>query len=53
MFGPHYEVIPVLVLTTASDFFMFFPVGETDTVLPVCSGDMLFNVFNEYIGFLS
>lgn len=52
MFGPDYEVIPVLVLTAASELFRFVPIGETDAVLPVCSGDMLFNVFNEYLGFL-
>ena len=27
--------------------------GRTDAVLPVCSGDMLFNVFDEYLHFLS
>lgn len=52
VFGPAYEVIPVLVLTGAADFFDFCPVGERDMVLPVCSGDMLFNAFNEYLGFL-
>ena len=53
IFGPGYDVIPALVLTAASDLFGFFPVGSTDTVLPVASGDMLFNVFNEYLSFLS
>ena len=53
VFGPSYEVIPVLVLTGAADFFDFCPVGETDMVLPVCSGDMLFNAFDEYLGFLN
>ena len=52
MFGPDYEVIPVLVLTKASERFDFVQIGEADAVLPVCSGDMLFNVFDEYIGFL-
>ena len=52
VFGPDYEVIPVLVLTGAADVFDFCPVGETDMVLPVCSGDMLFNAFDEYLGFL-
>ena len=47
------ELIPVLVLTVAAEFFDFCPVGETDMVLPVCSGDMLFNAFNEYLGFLN
>ena len=53
MFGPDYEVIPVLILTSLQDTFMFEPIGETDAVLPVCSGDMLFNVFDEYLGFLN
>ena len=52
VFGPGYEVIPVLVLTAARDTFQFVPIGKRDAVLPVCSGDMLFNVFDEYLGFL-
>lgn len=52
MFGPAYVVIPILVLTAACDFFEFAQIGKTDAVLPVCSGDMLFNVFDEYLGFL-
>ena len=52
MFGPDYEVIPVLVLTRATELFRFVNIGQADAVLPVCSGDMLFNVFNEYLGFL-
>ena len=53
VFGPDYEIIPVLVLTAASETFRFVPIGGQDRVLPVCSGDMLFNVFDEYIGFLN
>lgn len=53
VFGPRYEIIPVLVLTRAADSFDFVPIGGHDMVLPVCSGDMLFNVFDEYIGFLN
>lgn len=53
IFGPRYEVFPALVLTSASELFEFVPIGMTDMVLPVASGDMLFNVFNEYIGFLA
>ena len=53
MFGPDYEIIPVLVLTTATEMFQFVPIGKSDAVLPVRSGDMLFNVFNEYLGFLT
>ena len=52
IFGPRFNVLPALVLTTASDFFDFVQIGNTDMLLPVASGDMLFNVFNEYLGFL-
>ena len=52
MFGPEYEVIPVLVLTRAAELFHYVGIGDRDAILPVCSGDMLFNVFNEYLGFL-
>ena len=52
VFGPDYEVIPVLVLTTAHELFQFASIGDSDMVLPVCSGDMLFNAFDEYLGFL-
>jgi len=53
LFGPSCEVIPVLVLTKSADLFEFAPIGNTDMVLPVCSGDLLFNVFDEYMGFLT
>ena len=52
VFGPSYEIIPVLVLTAAREFFSFEPIGGRDMLLPVCSGDMLFNVFDEYLHFL-
>ena len=52
LFGPMYDIIPVLVLTRASDQFQFVQVQDKDMIIPVCSGDMLFNVFNEYMGFL-
>ena len=52
VFGPCYEVIPVLVLTSAQELFRFEPIGRRDMLLPVASGDMLFNVFDEYLGFL-
>ena len=42
VFGPEYEVIPALVLTAAKETFDFVPIGESDAILPVCSGDMLF-----------
>ncbi|MBQ8109603.1 MAG: helix-turn-helix domain containing protein [Clostridia bacterium] len=53
VFGPDYEVLPALVLTGAREVFEFRPIGQTGSLLPVCSGDMLFNVFDEYLGFLS
>ena len=53
VFGSRYDVIPALVLTRASDLFTYLPVKGTDAVVPTASGDMLFNVLNEYMGFLS
>ena len=50
---PSLDVIPALVLTRASDLFAFVPIGTSDAVLPVASGDSLFNIFNEYLGFLA
>lgn len=52
VFGPGYDVIPVLVLTRASDLYTYVPLNGTTAELPVCSGDMLFNIFDEYMGFL-
>ena len=52
IFGPDYDVIPVLVLTAASDLYTYVPIGKTTAQLPVCAGDMLFNIFDEYLGFL-
>lgn len=52
LFGADYDVIPVLVLTKASDLYKYVPLGNTSAEIPVCSGDMLFNVFDEYIGFM-
>lgn len=52
LFGPSYEIIPALVLTKAQEMFCFVPVGKKDMLLPVCSGDLLFDLFDEYIGFL-
>lgn len=50
IFGERYDVIPALVLTCAADLFTFAELPGTSGVLPVVSGDMLFNVFEEYIG---
>ena len=52
VFGSDYEVLPALVLTGAKEYFDFCPIGQSGFLLPVCSGDMLFNVFDEYLGFL-
>lgn len=52
LFGPAYDVIPVLVLTRASDLYTYAPLPGTSAEIPVCSGDMLFNIFDEYMGFL-
>ena len=52
VFGSGYNVCPALVLTKAHDYFEFLPIGGSDAVLPVSSGDMLFNILNEYIGFI-
>ena len=53
VFGPKYEVLPALVLTGARELFDFSSIGASGFILPVCSGDMLFNVFDEYLGFLN
>ena len=52
IFGQTHEILPALVLTGSSDLFELVPIGKTDALLPVCSGNMLFNVLNEYMGFL-
>lgn len=52
IFGPDYDVISVLVLTKTADLYTYVPIGESTAQLPVCSGDMLFNIFDEYLGFL-
>jgi len=53
VFGPGYEVLPALVLTGAREYFDFSRIDQSGSLLPVCSGDMLFNVFDEYLGFLN
>ena len=52
LLGEDYDVIPCLVLTTADDLYRHVSLGESDALLPVCSGNMLFNLFDEYMGFL-
>lgn len=53
IFGHEYDVIPVLVLTTAHDRFHYEPIVNSDGILLVCSADMLFNAFDEYLEFLN
>ena len=43
-----YELAP----EQAADLFSEAPIGNTDAILPVCSGDMLFNVLDDYLHFL-
>ena len=52
IFGDSYEVIPALVLTRASDFYSWQEIPGSSLEIPVCSGDMLFNLFDEFLGFL-
>ena len=52
IFGPEYDVISALVLTKTSDLYAWQPLPGSTAQLPVCSGEMLFNLFDEYIGFL-
>ena len=53
VFGHKYDVIPILVLTKTEDLFRYVPIGASDMELPVSSSDMLFSVFDEYLGFLA
>lgn len=53
LFGPAYDVIPVLVLTKAHDLYRYVQLKDTTAEIPVCAGDMLFNIFDEYLGFLN
>ena len=52
LFGKDMDIYPALVLTGASELFEYAQIGKTEYILPVCSGDMLFNVFNEAMSFL-
>lgn len=52
LFGTEYDVIPALVLTKAMDLYTYENLPNTDAAIPVCSGDMLFNLFDEYLDFL-
>lgn len=50
LFGPQMDVIPALVLTNATDLYRYEPLGDTSAEIPVCSGDMVFHVIDEYLG---
>ena len=52
IFGSGYEVIPALVLTRAGDLYTWQQLPGSSAEIPVCSGDMLFNLFDEFMGFL-
>ena len=52
IFGEPYEVIPALVLTRAQDLYSWQQVPGSTAEIPVCSGDMLFNLFDEFMRFL-
>ena len=52
LFGKTTDIYPALVLTGTDELFSFEQIGNTDYTLPVCSGNMLFNVFNEVLCFL-
>ena len=51
--GPSHEVVPALVLTRARELYTHATVTDATGEVPVASRDMLFNVFDEYLGFLA
>ena len=53
LFGPETDVIPALVLTGAEDLYTYRELPGTTAEVPVCSGDMLFNLADEYLRFLN
>ena len=52
IFGDGYEIVPVLVLTKASDLYEDATVSATDAAVHVCSGEMLYNALDFYLGFI-
>lgn len=52
IFGDDYEIIPALVLSRATDLYSWEQLPKSTAEVPVCSGDMLFNLFDEFLGFL-
>lgn len=49
--GPEYDVIPALVLTRAHDLYTYVQMEHSTAEIPVCSADMLIQLFGEYLGF--
>lgn len=52
IFGDPYEIVPVLVLTRAHELYEDATVAGTDACIQVCSGDMLYNALDAYLGFI-
>lgn len=48
LFGSGYDVIGALVLTGGEDIYEEAEVGESTAIVPVCSGDMLYRLIEEY-----
>lgn len=53
IFGDGYEIVPVLVLTGAHELYEEAIIPKTDASVQVCSGDMLYNALDFYLGFLN
>lgn len=52
IFGDDYEIVPVLVLTKANERYEEATVPGTDAAVQVCSGNMLYNALDFWLGFL-
>lgn len=52
IFGDGYEIVPILVLTGACDLYEDATISGTDASVHVCSGDMLYNALDFYLGFI-
>ena len=52
IFGDGYEIVPILVLTKARELYEDATVSSTDAAVHVCSGDMLYNALDYYLGFI-
>ena len=52
IFGDGYEIVPILVLTKARELFEDASVSGTDASVQVCSGDMLYNALDFWLGFI-